>query len=147
MNRSNLDICRLPSIEGRHDGRRILFPVAVLAARDPLDLTHEVYQGLLDTGATSSWVTPKVIEDLSLREIGKETVSVATEERTTSVFLFRIGVFATVGIESPLPYIFPDITGFRLAQRQGFDVLIGMDVIRQCDLTVSQSGRWQLDFG
>lgn len=147
MSRSSWVICHLPLIEGRHDGRRILLPVAVLASRDPFDLTHFVYQGLLDTGATSSWITPKVISDLSLRELGKETVSVATEERTASVYLFRIGLFGEKSVETSIPFVFPDITGFQLSQHQGFDVLIGMDVIRQCHLIVSRSGDWSLAFG
>lgn len=111
-----------------------------------MDLTYQRYTALLDTGATSSWVTPRVISDLNLVELGRETVSVATEERVTSTYLFRVGLFPDVSLVSGLPFVFPDITGFRLAHRVGFDLLIGMDVLKRTDFRLMRDGSWRLEF-
>ena len=46
-----------------------------------------------------------------------------------------------------LPFVFPDITGFRLAQRVGFDVLIGMDIPKQTNFLLRRDGTWRLEFG
>ena len=135
------------SIEGRHDGRRILVDAAVLSSRDPFDLTFRRYVALLDTGATSSWITPSVIVSLDLVELGRETVSVATEERVASTYLFRLGLFPDKELSNDLPFVFPDITGFRLAQRVGFDVLIGMDIPKQTNFLLRRDGTWRLEFG
>jgi len=134
-------------IDGRHDGRRILFEAAVLTSRDPLDLSYGRYTVLLDTGATSSWITPRVISEMNLVELGRETVSVATEERVASTYLFRVAFFPVVALSNQLPYVFPDITGFRLAQRIGFDLLLGMDILKQTDFSLSRDGSWRLRFG
>ncbi len=112
-----------------------------------MDLSYRRYAALLDTGATSSWVTPRVIAEMKLVELGRETVSVATEERVASTYLFRIGFFPDVPLINGLPYVFPDVTGFRLAQRVGFDVLIGMDVLKQTDFNLYRDGSWRLNFG
>jgi len=88
-----------------------------------------------------------VISDLHLREIGKETVSVATEERTVSTYLFRIGLFPDGPDRAPIPYVFSDLTGFRLKHRTDFDVLIGMDVLRQTTFVTRSNQTWQLSFG
>lgn len=136
----------MPSIEGRHDGRRILLPIAVLGSRDPTDLTHRTYQGLLDTGATASWITPRVVADLDLHELGKAPVSVATEIRQAKTYVFRLGLHHALD-ESTLPYVFAEITGFRMTQRDNFDVLLGMDVLRHTDFAMRRDGTWTLSFG
>lgn len=35
----------------------------------------------------------------------------------------------------------------RSLTRGGFYVILGMDVLRQCDFSVDRTGRWQLSFG
>jgi hypothetical protein len=137
----------LPSIEGKHDGRSILLDVAILAARDPMDITHRVYTGLLDTGATKSWITPRVINDLQLSELGKETVSVATEERLVTTHIFRVGLFPPAINSVSMPYVFPEIVGCCLKQTIKFDVLIGMDILSQTDFCLQKDRSWKLQFG
>lgn len=60
--------------------------MAVFASRDPNVLTHEFYTGLLDTGATASWISRTVVERFGLESIGKKPVVVATEIRQRPAF-------------------------------------------------------------
>lgn len=136
----------MPSLSGRHDGRRILIPVAVLRSDDPADLTFVQGTALLDTGATSSGIGPRIVRELGLRSYAKRPLVVATEERLVDYFLFRLGFFAK-GDQPTLPYIFAETDGFQIRAAGSFDVLLGMDVLKQCDLLLDRSGRWQLDFG
>lgn len=134
------------AIFGRHDGQRILLPVAVLRSDNPTDLTHSIYTALLDTGATTSWISPKVIEELGLVELMKERVSFAMSEEIASVFLFRLGLFVDQKNPVGLPYVFAETRGFSLKLRNDFDVILGMDVLAQGDFAMSRSGDWSLKF-
>jgi hypothetical protein len=45
------------------------------------------------------------------------------------------------------PYVFERCDGFSWQRNMAFDVIIGMDVLLQCDLHLSPSGRCTLRFG
>lgn len=137
----------MPSIEGRREGRRILLPVAVFASRDPNDLTHEIYTGLLDTGATASWISRAVVDRFGLASIGKQPVVVATEIRQRDSYVFRLGLRGMLSAIPQFPYVFAETVGFMIDQASGFDVLLGMDVIGETDFTMRRDGRWSLSFG
>jgi hypothetical protein len=134
----------LPSLEGRHDGRKILLSVAILRSDDPSDLTHVQGIALLDTGATTSAISPRIIAELGLRSFEKRPLIVATEDRLVDYYLFRIGFFIE---SSPLPYVFAETDGFGMRISNSFDIILGMDVLGQCDLKIHRSGHWVLTFG
>ncbi len=134
-------------IEGEHGGRRVFLPVAVLRADNPMDITHKTYTGLLDTGATSSWISPRVVADLELFEIAKERVSFAMDEQVASIFLFRLGLFPASGQANELPFVFAETRGFQLRQRDDFDVILGMDVLSVTDFRMDRNFNWSLSFG
>ena len=50
-------------------------------------------------------------------------------------YVFRLGL-----IGEGAPFVFDDIIGFELRDSFAFDVLIGMDVLRQCDLSLGRDG-------
>ena len=135
------------SIESRHEGRRILLPVAVLPSRSPTDLSFEIYTGLLDTGATASWISSKIIQRFGLESIGKKPVAVATEIRQLEAFVFRLGLIGDDESPSSLPIVFAETIGFKINQADGFDVLLGMDVLSHTDFSMFRDGRWILNFG
>jgi hypothetical protein len=137
----------LPSLEGRHDGRKILLPVAILKSDDPADLTHVRATALLDTGATTSAITPGIIDSLGLEPFEKRHLTVATEDRLVDYFVFRIGLFDRNVPEATLPWVFGETRGFGMRATPGFDVILGMDVLRQCDFRLDRTGRWELTFG
>ena len=135
------------SIEGRRDSRRILLPVAVFASRNPNELTHEFYTGLLDTGATASWISRTVVDRFDLESIGKKPVVVATEIRQRPAFVFRLGLLGDRSQENSFPFVFAETVGFMIDQASGFDVLLGMDVLGETDFSMFRNGRWTLAFG
>jgi hypothetical protein len=134
-------------VEGRHDGRRILLQVAILRSDNPADLTHRVYTGLLDTGATTSWISPNVIDGLGLVELMKDRVSFAMSEQMAAAYLFRVGLFADGSTAGSLPYVFAETRGFRLSPRPDFDVILGMDILSQGTFGMLSTGNWHLEFG
>lgn len=124
--------------------------MAVLGANNPSDLTHIRGTALLDTGATSSAITLKFIRALSLISTGKRPIMVATEQRLVDFFVFRLGLFpnAPESIDcASWPHVFAETEGFQIKQSHNFGVLLGMDVIGQCDLEIFRAGQWRLGFG
>ncbi len=45
------------------------------------------------------------------------------------------------------PYVFEEVIGFELTNNFQFEALIGMDILRQCDLSLLRSGLCKLSFG
>src|SRR5882757_3735627 len=119
-------------IEWRHDGRRILLPVTILAPTPSTDLTGFEGRALVDTGSTTSGLTPHVARSLDLAKRGKRPLGSAQGEGQAERYLFRVGVRPAA--RSPVfPYVFEDIVGFELSETFQFDALLGMDVLKQCD--------------
>ncbi len=71
---------------------------------------------------------------------------VATEQRLVDYYLFRLAVESEDG-QSSLPYVFAETVGFQINQSLDFEVILGMDVLSQCDLTVVRDGTWSLTYG
>lgn len=119
----------------------------------PNDLTSCLGVALLDTGATVSGVGPRMISGLGLESYGKNRLKSATDEAFVSYYLFRLGPYgndneATTAAEAPrLPYVFEDLDGFSWQRHADFDIILGMDVLRHCDLKVNRSGDCSLRFG
>lgn len=123
--------------------------MAILQSANPLDLTHERAMALLDTGATKSAISPAIIRKLGLQSYTKKALIVATEQRLVDFYTFRIGVFPhdSHSPEGPVfPYILAETEGFGMHDKGDFDAIIGMDVIKHCDLALYRSGRWQIKF-
>ena len=133
-------------IEWRHDGRRILLPVIILAPEPFTHLAGHEGQALLDTGSTTSGVTPRVAQALRLRKRGKRPLGSAQGEGQAERYLFRVGL--PIPSDGPaFPFLFEDVSGFELADSFQFEALIGMDILRQCDFAMDRPGRCSLRFG
>jgi hypothetical protein len=137
----------MSQISWRHDGRRILLPVIVLKADDPFDMTHVAAQALVDTGATASGIDEKLAAQLGLRTSGKRPLHSAQGQGHAERYVFRIGIFPDDHDPATnLPYVFQDIYGFGLKGSEYFDVLIGMDILRQCDFSMTRDGLCRIIF-
>ena len=123
-----------------------MLPVAILRSDNPTDLTHASGTALLDTGATSSAIGPQIIEKMQLRPYSKRPVVVATEQRLVDYYFFRVGLF-TDDAAAPIPYVFAETSGFGMQASDSFDIILGMDVLSQCDFTMDRDGEWKLTFG
>jgi predicted aspartyl protease len=117
----------------RYQGRSLtltspveIFPAFVLPATPQASKT---YKALYDTGATHSTVSPRVVTDLNLAEIGVIEVGVGGGKIITTSHLVNIGLpnkamFSMVRVASMV--VHPDI-----------DALIGMDILGLGDFTVT----------
>jgi hypothetical protein len=119
----------------------------VFASRDATNLTFENYIALLDTGATASWISSKIVDKFALTPITKKPVVVATEIRVRPAYVFRLGLIGDDEPPTSLPIVFAEIMGFEINQADGFDVLLGMDVLSQTDFLMQRDGTWELRFG
>ena len=101
---------------------------------------------LVDTGSTTTGITPRVARRLDLAPRGKRPIGSIQGEGQAERYIFRLGLPLPES-EPSFPYVFDDVEGFEL--RDGFepDALLGMDILRRCDFTMSRSGRCRLTFG
>lgn len=140
-------------LELRLHQRRYLFPVGILRPSRSGDITAISATALLDTGATVSGVGPRIVTELGLESHGKKRLRSATEERFVPYYLFRMGFYTTDQVFEPqraslaLPFVFEDVDGFGWTGSADFDVIVGMDVLSQCDIAFERTGRSRIRFG
>jgi len=109
--------------------------VRIAPAFDPKILTkeqhpaHKTYAGIWDTGATSSVITKKVVEELNLQPTGMVQVSHCQGTAYAETYFVNIILPNGIGF-SQLKVIKGDLS-------PGADALIGMDIINQGDFAVS----------
>lgn len=143
----------MPELSFRRGERRYLFPVRILRADNPADMTSFAATALLDTGATVSGIGSSVIEALDLRSHMKKRLLSATEEAFASYYLFRVGFYTTDQLHrvadsvNEWPYLFAETEGFSWLRKGDFDVIIGMDILSQCDVELSRQGECHISFG
>ena len=73
------------------------------------------YQGLYDTGATNSAISPQVVDDFQLASIGARTVGVGGGSLPTTAHLVNIGL--------PNRVLFPMVPVAKMVLLGGIDVL------------------------
>ena len=77
----------------------------------------------------------------------------ATDEIFVSYYLFRIGLFSSVQLTdlpqdaSILPFVIGELDGFSWGRHADFDVIVGMDILSQCDIALDRSGTCKMLFG
>ncbi|UZK68466.1 retropepsin-like domain-containing protein [Sphingomonas sp. S1-29] len=139
----------LPQIELRADRRRLLCDVLVLGPDNPVQFEGFRGRALIDTGATSSGIGPAPIAKLGLRSHGKKTLGSATEEKMVDYYLFRLALQhgGDGDVVPAWPFVFDRIDGFSWRREAQFDVIVGMDILMQCDLHLQRGGACTLRFG
>lgn len=120
-------------------------------ARNPTDLSFLEVSALLDTGATGGAISPRIINHFGLEPFEKRYLKVATEDRLANYYYYRIGLFPDISadhsLSSGLPFVFGEIVGFGMQSSSNFDMIIGMNLLKQCDFSMNRSGAWTLAFG
>jgi predicted aspartyl protease len=115
--------------------RDLKTPCGVCSAFNALEgVKHpEIFQfiGLWDTGATGTVISKAVIEKLNLLPIGKSKVFHANGESIVNVY--AINLF----LPNQVAFQFVKVTEGVL---NGFDLLIGMDIITTGDFSISNVG-------
>ena len=79
-------------LECSNDRRRIILPVVILKPEPVTDLDGYKAMALLDTGATTTGITPRVIDALGLLSFGKRPLGSAQGDGQADRYLFRIGL-------------------------------------------------------
>lgn len=142
----------MPAIDGSLTDRRLILQIAIApsapAQWTPAFPNHfEQCNGLIDTGATRSAVSTRLIETLRLPVVGRRAVASARGENMHDLYMVRMGLYGVDGASAQaFPYFLDG--AFEVidwADHPKFDVLIGMDVISLCDLTLRRSGAFRLD--
>lgn len=148
----------MPSISGRHNGRQLIVEVALVGVSLEADFLaadsesgrsvfSEPVRALIDTGATSTSVSPQVAQSLGLRPSGKRDVLTANGLRRARFFEFHVAMLGKGDGATPF-YVLPrTVKGDELNSDQFmFDILLGMDVISQGDLLIRRDGAFIFEF-
>jgi hypothetical protein len=137
-------------LECSNDGRRIVLPIIILKPEPLTDLDGYRAMALLDTGATTTGITPRVIDALGLLSVGKRPMGSVQGDGQADRYLLRVGLHTTEAINEntgAFPYVFEATMGFGVNEGFRFDALLGMDILSQCDFRMDRSGRAILSFG
>lgn len=111
----------------------LISEVKVSPAFDPTKVTIRppelLFKAIWDTGASSSVITKKVVDECVLKPISRTKVNTASGETTSSVYLVNFILRNNVGV-----------SGRRVTEGiigGDIDVLIGMDIINLGDFAVT----------
>lgn len=132
-------------IRWTREDRRVLLPILILAPYPITDLSGVGATALVDTGSTVSGVAKRVAERLQLAKLGKRPLTSAQGQGQVERYAFRVGL--STGESPAFPFVFDEIIGIELTNTFDFDALIGMDVLKQCDFTMSRDRSCSLVFG
>lgn len=152
----------MPLISGTHNKRQIFFEVAVVGIsldaihyvtgeKPSISVLSESVRALVDTGATATSISPGAASRLKLRPMGRRDVQTANGLRRSRSYEFQIAILsATDGtVSAPTPFfVLPNsVRGNELLPDAfPFDILLGMDVISQGDLTIRRDGTFSFEF-
>lgn len=118
---------------------------SLTAAGQPVPNSIEA-KGLIDTGTDVSAVAPSIIRQLGIRPSAqRKTHGIGGN---VQVRIFKVGLYLFSSTQSHLPwFIQPTLQVIELPHPLPVEVLIGMDVIRACNLHVDgPGGQFMLDF-
>ena len=143
---------RMPFFNGTFNNRQIIIDVLIghphnaESSLDPNDFLVNnppyLYKALVDTGATSTCISPKIAENLALVPEGKKPVHSATHK--TSANLYHVSFFIPITKQTAQEFqvdthaIF-DLEVMEIIQPANYDVLLGMDVLAGCSLFIAQN--------
>ncbi|MEO5640252.1 MAG: hypothetical protein ABIQ98_00620 [Sphingomicrobium sp.] len=120
--------------------------MTILAPFPSTDLTGIEGRALIDTGSTTTGVSARIARALELPKRGKRPIGSIQGEGQAERFQFRVG-FKIPATEPAFPFVFDELIGFELIDSFALEALIGMDVLRQCDLSIRRGGASVLAFG
>jgi hypothetical protein len=114
----------------------------------PVSIDYRPYRALVDTGATRTCITERVVQDLGLVRRGRVEVWNIKRPEEHFTYLFHIGIWPDSIDEVPQPIfgIGDEIVGIDVGNNRFFDVLLGMDVICQGTLKLEKTGEFCMGF-
>jgi hypothetical protein len=112
---------------------------------------QHIYMALLDTGASSTCVSRKVVEEVGLRPTGKMPVIGVHGSTPTNTYQFTVGFIVPQG-QDATGALLADLTMFAVDGIEfanvgcGFDVLLGRDVLCRGQFTMTFNGQFVICF-
>lgn len=108
------------------------------------------YRALIDTGATDTCISPKVVEQLRLEPTGRGEMTSASGKSSRKKYLFTLGIpFArqvdpvTKQVREAVgPSLSVEGWEFHMEEPSKFDVLLGMNVISLGSLKLDRDGHF-----
>jgi hypothetical protein len=99
-------------------------------------------KGLIDTASNVSGISPAIVSQLGLPPTGPPTTTAGIGGAVTAQ-LYRVSLHLRDARAPTLPMLtLPSLLVMELPPGLSCDVLIGMDVLRQCKLIVDGPGRF-----
>jgi len=153
--------------EGRHDGRQAITEVAIIDVakyKEHKESKVQILSGVspfravIDTGATSTMITSRVVKESGLQFHNKKLFRIADgEEAWRPAYLFQVAFFgATLPVGdseedgiSKVRTIYPcrkEINGGEIRDESLYDVLLGMDVLSTGNLIFRRDYTFRFDF-
>ncbi len=124
----------------------------LLSGKIPKTLEVRTYNALIDTGATNTCLSDKVVKELNLQPRGKTTMSGATGTKPVDQFSVCIG-FLLSRKQEPTGKDAFDIAALQPVQACqfsnsgfAFDLLLGRDIICKGSFSMSFDGHFILSF-
>ena len=128
----------MPTFMGHVAGRRILLQVYVGPAGE-VPLPTDPVTALVDTGATISGITPRLVKRLGLKSRG-EWMKLGGVHGSEDVPSYKVALILPISENQKETYgkgnISLDVAEFALPDSIGFDVLLGMDFLHPFHLTL-----------
>jgi predicted aspartyl protease len=103
-----------------------------------------IYNALIDTGASCTCITAKVVNEVGLAPTGKQTVGGVHGKKVVNQYRFRVAILfpgpATITFPANAGPMAIPVLGVEFEWSGGFDVLLGRDILCQGVMTLSFDG-------
>lgn len=149
----------MPLIQGHHNGRAAVIPVAIIdiakykehkTSKSSMLKGAKPFLALIDTGATSTMIAPRVVATLGLEQVNKILVGGLGGLSRRPAYLFHVAFYEIPPVKaddiSTIQICLKEINGGELTDEHTFDVLLGMDVLSTGDLRFNKDGTWKFTF-
>ncbi len=149
----------MPLIQGRHNGRAAVVPIAIIDvakyrghkfSNAPVLPGTKPFRALIDTGATSTMISPRVVSSLGLQQVNMRRYNGLGGLFDRPAYLFHVAFYHAVPTApaaiNPISICLKEINGGALSDEDTFDVLLGMDVLRTGNLRVDKDGTFSFEF-
>ena len=149
----------MPLIQGAHNGRAAVTTIAIIDAAQYSE--HKTsnesilkgavpFKALIDTGATSTMISRRVVTRLNLQPVTKLKFSGLGGDTWRNGYLFHIAFYISPPSRntetSKIQILKNVINGGELTDEYTFDVLLGMDVLTTGDLHIAKDGTFRFKF-
>lgn len=104
-------------------------PSTITGTITPKDLGAKEYDAIWDTGATNTVITQRVVNELSLKQVGVTQLHTANDKKDAPLYL--------VAIFLPNMICIPELMVAQATVTSDAELLIGMDIISHGDFAVT----------